>query len=195
MSKNEVKSILLEVENAKREYRDKAANTIWENPTLFPYLVDIVFEVDNKESVRAAWILEWICTHRTIDVILPHLDTFTSNIKNVHFDSVKRPCAKICEHLAVAYTSKKDNLVKETLTQQHIEQIIETGFDWLIDEEKIAVKAYTMQTLYLFGLTTDWVHTELEHIIRTKVIHESKGCKARGKYILDLIEKHKKTAL
>ena len=75
------------------------------------------------------------------------------------------------------------------LTENHINTIIETGFDWLITPQKIAVRAYTMNTLYLFGLEKDWVHPELKHLIETKIIHESKGCKARGKHILGLIAK------
>lgn len=193
MSKSWVKSILLDVENAMRINRKNAANIVWDNPELFADLFVMAFEVENKESVKAAWVLEWICTHKSLELLIPHLDEFTKKIKHVHFDSAKRPCAKICEHLAVAYTAKKDNLIKENLTENHITEIIETGFDWLIGQEKIAVKAYTMQTLYLFGLSVDWVHPELEHIIRTKVIHESKGCTARGRKILALIEKHKKT--
>ena len=46
-----------------------------------------------------------------------------------------------------------------------------------------------MNTLYLFGLEKDWIHPELKHLIETKIIHESKGCKARGKHVLALIEK------
>jgi hypothetical protein len=86
-------------------------------------------------------------------------------------------------------------LVKEKLQEKHIDAIIETGFDWLITPQKIAVRAYTMQTLFMFGLQKDWVHTELKHLIETKIINESKGTKARGKHILKLIEKHQKSSL
>jgi hypothetical protein len=52
-----------------------------------------------------------------------------------------------------------------------------------------------MTILYLYGLEKNWIHPELEHLILTKIIHESKGCKARGKHILTLIEKHQKSTL
>ena len=81
------------------------------------------------------------------------------------------------------------------MTAAQINAIIETGFDWLITPQKIAVRAHTMNTLYLFGLTKNWIHPELSHLISTKIIHESKGCKARGKQVLDLIEKHRKSGL
>ncbi|TVZ55132.1 hypothetical protein OD91_0374 [Lutibacter sp. Hel_I_33_5] len=195
MSRKWIESILNDVENAMRINRNNAANIVWDNPDLFEDLLYMSFEVDNKQSIKAAWVLEWVCTHKSLDLIIPHLDFFTQNIKNVHFDSALRPCAKICEHLAVAYTSKNSNLTKDAIIPEHIELIIETGFDWLITPQKIAVRAYTMQALYLFGLEKDWVHPELRHLISTKIIHESKGCKARGRKILQLIEKHQQRAL
>lgn len=184
-------SVLNDMENPARVNRDNASNIVLSHPELIKFLVDLTFDVDNKLSIKAAWVLEWICTHRNINCILPYLDIFTQNISKLHFDSAIRPCAKICEHLAKAYTSKKENETQIALKQKHIDAIIETGFDWLITDQKIAVRAYTMTSLYLFGLEKDWVHPELSNLIATKIIHESKGCKARGKHVLELIEKSK----
>lgn len=181
-------SVLDNIENPKRDNRKKASDIVLNYPNLFKHLVTLTFKVDNKISIKSAWVLEWICTHNSIEHILPYLDEFTEKISTVRFDSSIRPCAKICEHLAIAFTSKKENLVKKHLTTKHIEKIVETGFDWLITEQKIAVKAYTMQTLYLFGLEIDWIHPELEHIIKTKVIHQSKGTENRGRKILNKIQ-------
>lgn len=189
MSIDFIISVLTDMKNPARVNRNKAANIVLEQPELVKSLVDLTFKVDNKLSIKAAWVLEWICTHHGIIHILPYLNKFVSNISKVHFDSAVRPCAKICEHLATAYTSKKENLVKEHLSIKQIDSIIETGFDWLITDQKIAVRAYTMTFLYLFGLQKDWVHPGLKHLISTKIIHESKGCKARGKYILELIDR------
>ncbi|QXP68142.1 adenylosuccinate lyase [Polaribacter sp. AHE13PA] len=183
------------MENPKRENRQRVANIIIETPQLFKELVTITFDTENKVSIKAAWILEWICTHHHLEWILPHLDEFTLKIKTLKFDSAIRPCAKICEHLATAYYSKTENIVQKKLTKNHIKSIVETGFDWLITPQKIAVRAYTMTTLYYFGLEKEWIHPELKHLIQTKIIHESKGCKARGRFILELIEKHRKSTL
>ncbi len=190
MNKDFLVSALQSMENAKRENRDKVANIVYNNKELFKHLVSLTFEVDDKISIKAAWVLEWICTHGDLRWMLPHLEEFTQNISRLRFDSTIRPCAKICEHLATAYTSKNENEFKTTLTIAQIDSIVETGFDWLITPQKIAVRAYTMTTLYLFGLQKDWIHPELEHLISTKIIKESKGCKARGTYILELIKKH-----
>ena len=180
---------------AKRDNRQRVANIVLNNQDLFKDLITITFDIENKLSVKASWILEWICTHHHLNWILPHLDKFTSEINKLQFDSAIRPCAKICEHLATAYYAKTNNDVKTTLTTKQIDAIVETGFDWLITPQKIAVRAYTMNTLYFFGLEKDWIHPELKHLIETKIIHESKGCKARGKFILEMIEKHRKSSL
>ncbi|WP_439131217.1 adenylosuccinate lyase [Polaribacter sp.] len=187
--------LLNSIENAKKENRQRAANIIIDNQKLFKDLVSITFNVDNKISIKAAWVLEWVCTYHDLNYILPFLDDFTKKINTLKFDGAIRPCAKICEHLANAYYAKHQNKVKEQLQQKHIDAIVETGFDWLITPQKIAVRAYTMNTLYLFGLEKDWVHAELKHLIETKIIHESKGTKARGKHVLEMIEKHRKSRL
>ena len=181
------------IANAKKENRQRVAKIVLENEHLLKELVTTIFKVDDTISIKAAWVLEWICTHNHINWILPHLQEFTTKISTLTFDSAIRPCAKICEHLAKAYYAKHKNEVQEKLKSNHIDIMIETGFDWLITPHKIAVKAYTMNTLYAFGLDRDWIHPELKHLIETKIIHESKGTKARGKHILHLIEKHQKS--
>lgn len=175
---------------AARENRKRVADIVLAKKDLFKALVSVTFFVDDKVSIKAAWILEWICTHHNLNWILPHLTEFTENIQYLKFDSAIRPCAKICEHLANAFFDKTTNETKKVLTKTHIENIVNTGFDWLITPQKIAVRAYIMNTLYLFGLKSNWIHTELKHLIVSKIIHESKGTKARGKQILLRIEKH-----
>lgn len=175
--------------NPKRENRQRVANMVLEQPILFKELVAITFNVDDEISIKAAWILEWICTHHQLNWISSHLEEFSTKISTVKFDSAIRPCAKICEHLATAYYAKTANEVQKKLTNQQINTIIATGFDWLITPQKIAVRTYTMNTLYLFGLERDWIHPELRHLIETKIMHESIGCKTRGKHIINLIEK------
>ncbi|PQJ78174.1 adenylosuccinate lyase [Polaribacter porphyrae] len=195
MSINFLTNELNNLGTAKRENRQRVANIVLENKDLVKDLIAITFDVNNKTSIKASWVLEWICTHHQINWILPYLDEFTKGIPLLKFDSAIRPCAKICEHLANAYYHKELNKTKRKLQSTHIDAIIETGFDWLLTPQKIAVRAYTMNTLFLFGLEKDWVHSELKYLIETKIIHESKGTKARGKYILALIEKHKKSGL
>ena len=141
-------------------------------------------------SIKAALILEWIITQNGLKLLLPHLELFTKNLHKLNVNGPLRACAKICEHIAIAYTSKKTHDIQHILTDQQKDKIVAVGFDWLITPQKIAVKAYTMTILYLFGLEKDWVHPELKHLITTDIIYQSKGCAARGKKILKLIYKN-----
>lgn len=186
---------LQNISDARKENREKVADIVLKDKNLHQELVKITFDVDNKLSIKASWILEWICTHHTLTIVLENLDHFTTNIKHLQFDSAIRPCAKICELLAVAFFDKKNDLITQYLSETQKKQLIETGFEWLITNQKIAVKAYTMHALFLFGKEQKWIHEALKHLIETKIIFESKGTKARGKKVLSLIEKHQKSHL
>lgn len=180
--------VLDNIENAKRVNRLNARDVILENKSLFPFLLKIAFDSQNKTAIKAAWILELVCEQK-LDLLIPQLDFFISNIKTLKNESAIRPASKICLFLGEAYTSKSTNAIQKNLTKTQIEQIIETGFDWLISNHKVATKAYTMQTLYLFGENQDWVHQELKLIIQQNIMKESAAYKARGKMTLDLINK------
>jgi hypothetical protein len=188
MNKDFLIAQLHNLENAKRTNRLRVTNLVLENNELFNYLIELVFEVKNKLSIKAAWVLELVC-EKKLEWIVPHLSCFTENIHTVIFDSAIRPVSKICNFLAIAYTSKTENLIKECISTNHIEKIIEAGFDWMISKQKVAVKAYTMNALYLFGKDSDWVHHELKLIIHQNIATESAAYKARGKITLALINK------
>jgi hypothetical protein len=175
--------------NAARENRTKVSKLVIANPQLFPELLKLTFETDNKLSIKAAWVLEFVCKEK-LPWLIPHLDFFCDNISKVQFDSVVRPVAKICELLAKAYSSRKNLRYRSDIHERHIEKIIEAGFDWLIGPEKVAVKAYTMEILFLFGKNHDWVHEELKLIIEKNISQESAAYKARGKKILTWINKN-----
>ena len=173
-----------------REKRLFYANLILANPTLIPKLLEVLFMVDDKTSARAAWVLEFLC-NENIAIIIPYLDTFTANIGKVHIDSAVRPVAKICELLAKAYTSKSENNIKKKITSAHKERIIETCFDYMINDQKIAPKAYSMNTLFLLGKAYDWVHPELVLILEHDFQMQSSGFKARARHILKNLKKNK----
>ena len=188
MTKNFLLQQLNNLGPALRENRLKVSNLVLENPELLPFLLEIVFEVDNKLSVKAAWVLEYVVAHK-LDLMAPHLDEFTLNIRKLYFGSAVRPAAKICQFIAKAYTAKNNSIIKEVLTKNQIDRIIETGFDWMISQHKVAVKAYTMTTLFLLGKNYDWVHPELKLILQQNITKESAAYKARGKITLGLINK------
>lgn len=174
--------------NHSREKRLYYADMVINNKDLIPKLLEIMFWADDKASPRAAWVFEFMCK-KNIETIIPYLDSFTENIHKVHLDSAVRPVAKICEFLATAYHSKNENGIQTALTKTHKERIIEVCFDYMINDEKIAPKAYSMNTLFLFGKDYDWVHPELALILERDFQMQSSGFKARARHILKKIKK------
>jgi hypothetical protein len=174
--------------DSSRENRMEHAHLIIKDPELIPKLIEILFMVDDKMSCKAAWVLEYVF-NEDLEVLLPYLDTFTENIHKVHFDSAVRPVAKICELLAKAFYYKENNSVKSALQFKHKEKIIETCFDIMINDEKIAPKAYAMNTLYLLGKDFDWIHPELLQILERDFPNQSAGFKARAKHLIKNIKK------
>lgn len=177
--------------NHSREKRLHYANLMIDNPNLIPKLIEILFMVDDKISPRAAWVLEFMCS-KNIDTIIPYLNEFTTGMKKIHLDSAVRPVAKISELLAKAYTVKEENNIKSKLSATHKERIIETCFDYMINDEKVAPKAYAMSTLFLFGKEYDWVYPELVLILERDFHTQSAAFKARARHILKRIKKSAK---
>ena len=176
--------------NHSREKRLYYAKLVIKNPDLIPKLLDILFMVDDKISPRAGWVFEFMCAEHLKEAI-PYLDRFTENMHKVHMDSAVRPVAKVCEYLIKAYYSKQDNAIKTALQPHHKERIIEACFDYMINDEKIAPKAYAMNTLYLLGQDYDWIHPELVLILERDFQMQSSGFKARAKHIIRKIKASK----
>ena len=114
----------------------------------------------------------------------------TKNMGKVHLDSAQRPVAKICEYLANAYYGKHDTKIKQALLPIYKERIIEACFDWMINDVKIAPKAYSMNSLFLFGRDYDWIYPELVLILERDYQMQSSGFKARARHILKKLKKH-----
>ncbi|WP_308993382.1 adenylosuccinate lyase [Mariniflexile litorale] len=174
--------------DASRKNRLKYAHMVLNDISLLPKLIDIMFRVDDKISCRAAWVFEFVCDHY-IYAIVPYLDVFCNQIKNVYLDSAVRPVAKVCCFIAQEYDSKHPNTLKKTLKPKHKEQIIEVCFDWMISDQKIAAKAYAMDTLFILGKNYSWVHPQLTQILEQDFQMQSAGYKVRAKRILKKLNK------
>ena len=174
--------------DASRLKRLEYSKMVLDNPDLMSPLLQILFMVDDPTSVRAAWILEFVCRER-LNYLFPHLDIFTEKLNTIHLDSAVRPIAKVCECLAEDYYGITNFGTKNVLSKQHIEAIVEACFDYMISDHKIAPKAYSMNTLYLFGQNIDWIYPELKSIIQRDYSKQSAGYKARARHILKKINR------
>ncbi len=177
--------------NAARQNRLIAAQFFLDNTDEFEFLLHKTFEINYKNHHKAAWVLEFVLD-KNFNLLLPHLDYFTTNLSKLQNDSAIRPIAKICEWIAIKFTQKQNEQLQNNLSQKNILAIVETGFDWLIGDYKVATKAYTMDTLYLLGNLPNmqkWIHQELQNIIAERMNTESAAFKSRGRKILTLLKK------
>jgi len=190
MSKKDVKNLLESMGPALRSNRQRIASDIIQNPDLFPYLLKVVFETNYKLHYKAAWTLELIL-EKDIHQIIPHFSFFSKNIHKLKHESAIRPIAKICKWIAEAYVKKRNLPIRSRLQRNEIEKIVETGFDWMITNTKVAAKVYTMNTLYYFGSLSienfEWIHKELKNIILQDSSKETAAYKAHAKKILKLL--------
>ena len=187
-----IPSLLESIGPARRDNRERVAAIFFEKPEMLPDLMVFVFNTNYKLHYKAAWILE-ILLEKDLNILLPHIDFFTSNIGKLRHESAVRPIAKICNWLAISYVKKQAEDLLKSLSITNIEQIVETGFDWMIGNFKVATKAYTMNSLFYFGkLKTPeflWIHKELKNTILQKINNSSSAFKARGRITLELIAK------
>lgn len=190
MSKESVKNLLSSMGPALRTNRLRVTAAIIQHPELFPDLLELVFDIEYKLHHKAAWTLELILERKLVWIV-PHIDFFTESIHKLKHESAVRPVAKICKWISEAYVKKHLYDFVNFVKPIHIERIVETGFDWMITDTKVATKAYTMDTLYYFGSLDidgfEWVHSELKNLIQQNSAKESSAYIAHAKQILKLL--------
>lgn len=160
---------------AYRKDREELRDAALQNPLYFEEVICLAFTTSNKDHYKACWVLELIC-EKQLDTILPYLDQFCDTLRLYQNESAIRPIAKIMVFLTTRY--------KEKLSEIHIQKFIETSFDWLISDTKVAAKAYAMEILFELGKHHDWIHSELKQIISQDYSKHSAGYKARARMIL-----------
>lgn len=166
-----------------RANRHKYADEVLENPELFPELIQLCFLDSNKNAAKACWILELVC-YEKLEWLQEYLDFFCSNIRNQTDKSAIRSLSKICLLLAISHFKKKEI----SFTENQLQQITETCFDWLMTDVKVASKCYSIRALHLLGNHFGWIHPELKVILDKDYNSHSAAYKAVGREILKKIK-------
>jgi hypothetical protein len=175
----------LDYVSAYRENRLKVAQEILENPGLFDELVSICFSPCDKNNHKACWILEFV-SYEELIWLQAHLDFFFTNLKNLKDESAIRPIAKVTQLLVKSHYKKEENGI--VLSETNLQDCIEASFDWLINDVKVATKAYSIRTLYVLGNYYDWIHPELKIILDKDYGDHSAAYKAVAKEVLKKIK-------
>lgn len=176
----------LQYVKAYREHRQLLADEVLSRPELFPDLLHLAFEADTETAFKACWILEFVCKER-LDWLMEDADYFFSHLKTLRHDSAIRPVAKICEMICEGYFGKKPVPYAAEISETHLNQVAETAFDWLINDEKVAAKAHAMTCLYLIGTRFSWIHPQLRDVLEKDFGDHSAAYRARARHILKKI--------
>jgi hypothetical protein len=181
MAQSDIIQVLEGIKNAKRIYRDRAANDVLDHPELLPDLIGQVYEVSSPLHIKAAWVLELVCL-ANISLMTDYASRFIEQMHLISNESALRPVSKVCCFLSRHYFST--NKSSFYLAQKSVDQIIECNFDWLIEEHKVATQVFAMDTLEIWGKEYEWVRDELRQILQKKTASGSRGYQAHARKLL-----------
>ena len=170
--------------NAARSIRDELSGMVLNDISLFPDLLHIAFDTEDKNHFKACWILELVCEAK-IEWLRDYISEFCTILPKIKNDSAKRPMSKICL-FAVKHNSKEPDFINS----EQLQQITEACFDWLINpNEKVATKVYAIRTLYQLGKNNEWIHPELQPRLENDFQNHTAAYKAVAKEVLQKLRR------
>ncbi|MBA9074757.1 hypothetical protein GGR22_002930 [Flavobacterium gossypii] len=173
---------ILEKSTAHRLSRESLSDDVIKKPELLQNLMAVLLNTKDKKHHKACWVSELVF-EKNIDWLSPYLDVFCKTLSSYSHDGALRSVSKICLFSA-SHHLKKLKSGEVFLTDNQLELMIESCFDWLITDQKVATKAYAMRALYSFGKVKDWVYPELKVILQQDYPNHSAAYKLASKEIL-----------
>ena len=159
--------------------RVQTAAFVMAKPELLDLFFDICFDIDNPDHYKACWAMELIA-YEKLDWFQNYLSLICEKSKLLTHESAIRPLAKVVFMLIEA----DNNNQTIQLTNEQRQELIETNFDWLINDSKVAAKVYAMRSLFVLGKEYDWIHPELKTILVKDFSEHTAAYKAVSKQIL-----------
>uniref|UniRef100_UPI00404B6D4C hypothetical protein n=1 Tax=Flavobacterium sp. TaxID=239 RepID=UPI00404B6D4C len=167
---------------AHRASREALVATVLEMPNPLANLLKIAANFSDKNHHKAAWAIEIIAESKP-DLFQDLQPDFCAILPKIQDEQTLRPFAKSL------FLLTKSQIVKFSTAQK--QTIIETCFDWLIQDRKVAAKVYAMRTLFMLGTQTEHpeIHPTLKSIISQDASYHSAAYKAATKDILKKLVK------
>ena len=169
----------VEKSTAHRHSRDLISDFVLANPGTLTELLEMSLDVKSPFHHKACWNLELVLEQK-IDWLAPSLSRFCETLPMFTDESALRSISKICLFITRRHFSKKDGFASD----EQLEQIASSCFDWLIGNSKVATKAYSMRALFLLGRKFDWIHSELSEILPKDFSMHSSAYQAVAREIL-----------
>lgn len=163
--------------------RKAIGNEIVNNPEAIMHCLSIISKHPSEDlTTKSAFALDQ-SLRTNIELLKPYSELFFKVLNEIKGDTEKRIFAKILELISEVY-------LKNSFPLKNSEQqiIITTCFDWLINEEKVAVKVFAMQCLFNFKNAQPWIAEELIAQLEMQYPNSSAGFKSRANHILNKLK-------
>ncbi|RXG30813.1 hypothetical protein [Leeuwenhoekiella marinoflava] len=157
--------------------RKALGQEILAEPELINYSLKFIQEGSEKLATKAAYGLD-IALRSDIKILKPYRSSFLNVLQENKIETVSRIFSKICELLTSEF------LKNENLSKAEREQILSKCFDWLIGNEKVAVKVFAMQSIYNLSETESWIPGELKAQLELQFDRSSAAFQSRAKALL-----------
>lgn len=150
-------------------------NEISNNPIYYDFLMDVALNSNEKNSWRAAWVIDKI--HETHpQLILPYKEKIIQKLK------------------AVSNLSKKRHFLKQIslldIPDEHFGFLADYCLNTLSSAEPPAVRVHAMQILYNISEKENDLKPELIHVIEQEIEYRSTaGITSRGAKLLKKLRK------
>jgi 8-oxo-dGTP diphosphatase len=152
---------------------DWVATSAIDNPDIFKKLLDYSFSDDKKLAFHASWTLTKVCD-KYPEIIFPHLAEIIESLDKIDNESALRSFLRIISLTNMSRIGTKHH----GILAEHCFNALRSGFS------AIAIKAYSMETLYKLALIYPELANELSATINMLQGEGSAGIIARGRIIL-----------
>lgn len=143
-------------------------------------LFDISFHKKKEIAFRAAWMLEYIMTHRPVG-----FSSYVGRLFDLLPDQKNPSAMRHYAKMVVLLTDRKAcSIYKEMAASLNFEPVIEVLFTWLVDTETlVASKVHCMQALANLTTRYDWIKEDLLETVDYLMGIESIAFFARAKMV------------
>lgn len=168
--------------NLSTNSRTLAMNHILDNNIAANEFIKAIYSVDKNQKIVLYHALDML-VERHIDYLNDALDLYLQKALNESHESIKRCVSRTIYH------QLKNN--RNLYNKQQKEQIINTMFDWIINNSLVATRVNAIHVLYFLADEEDWIKEQLIALIEQNLLLQEPSFLSRGRKILKLLHKQK----
>ena len=174
-----IESLLMNMDNSISS-RSKIAGILAQDPEYLNECIEVIVWHNDDFSLKCLMAIEML-SRNNFQLLKPYSSQFILSGKLFSDSSSRRCLAKIYGLIIGDHRSKNSEF---ELTRNLKQELLELNFKWLLSEEKVAVKVFSMQNIYDLRYEEDWIGTELKGILEKEILKSSAGYKSRAIKIL-----------